>query len=301
MLACSFDLRANAFGFLCALGSTIIFVSQNIFSKKLLPKESTGGTSVTTASTGGGHKLDKLNLLFYSSGMAFLLMIPIWIYSDGSAILNAWANQEAPPSPSHSSSSSQSTSLLVYFILNGSVHFAQNLLAFSILARTSPVTYSIASLVKRIAVICLAIIWSGQQVSGIQGTGMTMTFFGLWLYNRAKGDVAKGEIKRTKIEKRAEMFLPTSAEDLRSLDSTPPPSLPAHSHAFPPNYTPTVAYAPTPLSHSSIVVSPPLDSTPFAGAHEAQVPHGNPRNRSWSPQPFGPGAPAVSVGGGQYR
>jgi drug/metabolite transporter (DMT)-like permease len=39
MLACSFDLRANAMGFLCALGSTFIFVAQNIFSKKLLPKE----------------------------------------------------------------------------------------------------------------------------------------------------------------------------------------------------------------------------------------------------------------------
>lgn len=308
MLACSFDLRANAFGFLCALGSTIIFVSQNIFSKKLLPKESSAGTSVPNASTGGGHKLDKLNLLFYSSGMAFLLMIPIWIYSDGSAILNAWANQEAPPSPSHSSSSSQSTSLLVYFILNGSVHFAQNLLAFSILARTSPVTYSIASLVKRIAVICIAIVWSGQHVTGIQGTGMAMTFFGLWLYNRAKGDVAKGEIKRTKVEKRAEMFLPTSAEDLRSLDPTPPPTLPNDdAFSFPPNYTPTVAYAPTPLSHSSIIVSPPTDSAPFAGAHHEAAPpaNGNARNRSWSPQPFVPGAPAVLVGGagggGQYR
>ena len=37
MLACSFDLRANAFGFLCALGSTLVFVSQNIFSKKVRP------------------------------------------------------------------------------------------------------------------------------------------------------------------------------------------------------------------------------------------------------------------------
>ena len=35
MLACSFDFRGNGFGFLCALGSTIVFVSQNIFSKKV--------------------------------------------------------------------------------------------------------------------------------------------------------------------------------------------------------------------------------------------------------------------------
>ena len=35
MLACSFDFRGNGVGFLCALGSTIVFVSQNIFSKKV--------------------------------------------------------------------------------------------------------------------------------------------------------------------------------------------------------------------------------------------------------------------------
>lgn len=238
MLACSFDLRANAVGFLCALGSTVIFVSQNIFSKKLLPKESTSGGSLSSSTgVGAAGKLDKLNLLFYSSGMAFFLMIPIWLYSDSSALINAWRSMPPPPSPSHSSSAlpPPTTSLLVYFILNGTVHFAQNLLAFSILAKTSPVTYSIASLVKRIAVICLAIIWSGQVVTFIQGVGMTMTFGGLWMYNRAKGDVEKGERKRGQAEKRSEMFLPSSIDDARQLmDNTPPPlaSIKSPNHMF---------------------------------------------------------------------
>ncbi|KDE04513.1 hypothetical protein MVLG_05079 [Microbotryum lychnidis-dioicae p1A1 Lamole] len=218
MLACSFDLRANAVGFLCALGSTLVFVSQNIFSKKLLPKESSTGAHVNTGGPNSG-KLDKLNLLFYSSGMAFVLMIPIWLYSDGWALLfrptpPALAN--APPGTA--------ASLAFNFFLNGTVHFAQNLIAFSILARTSPVTYSIASLVKRIAVICIAIIWSGQKVTLIQGMGMTMTFGGLWMYNRAKSDVDKGERKRGQVEKRQEMFLPTTAGDARDLNTpTPPP------------------------------------------------------------------------------
>ncbi|SCZ93751.1 BZ3500_MvSof-1268-A1-R1_Chr6-3g08862 [Microbotryum saponariae] len=218
MLACSFDLRANAVGFLCALGSTLVFVSQNIFSKKLLPKESSTGAHVNTGGPNSG-KLDKLNLLFYSSGMAFVLMIPIWLYSDGSALLfrptpPALAN--APPGTA--------ASLAFNFFLNGTVHFAQNLIAFSILARTSPVTYSIASLVKRIAVICIAIIWSGQKVTLLQGMGMTMTFGGLWMYNRAKSDVDKGERKRGQVEKRQEMFLPTTAGDARDLNTpTPPP------------------------------------------------------------------------------
>ncbi|KAL8280562.1 hypothetical protein RQP46_006885 [Phenoliferia psychrophenolica] len=240
MLACSFDLRANAVGFLCALGSTVIFVSQNIFSKKLLPKESASGAQIhSSASAAGGPKLDKLNLLFYSSGMAFVLMIPIWLYSDGGALLKTWLQQTPPPSHS-TSSAGVTSSLAFYFFLNGSVHFAQNLLAFSLLARTSPVTYSIASLIKRIAVICLAIIWSGQTVTFIQGFGMTMTFLGLWLYNRAKGSVEKGERKRTQVEKRGDMLLPTSAEDARSLDSgsNSPEPHPSHHHPQPTPYYP---------------------------------------------------------------
>ncbi|KAM0787494.1 hypothetical protein ACM66B_003567 [Microbotryomycetes sp. NB124-2] len=228
MLACSFDLRANAVGFLCALGSTIVFVSQNIFSKKLLPKESTAG--VPTNSTSGTNKLDKLNLLVYSSGMAFILMIPIWLYSDAGALMSLWLEDGERPA----------FGLVGNFFLNGSVHFAQNLLAFSILARTSPVTYSIASLVKRIAVICLAIVWSKQSVSFVQAVGMAMTFSGLWMYNRAKGDVDKGERRRTVVEKRAEMSLPTSASDLRALDGvTPPPYIDPGA----PKPSPSIPYA----------------------------------------------------------
>lgn len=242
MLACSFDLRANAVGFLCALGSTVIFVSQNIFSKKLLPKESGAGAS-SGDGTGGANsaKLDKLNLLFYSSGMAFVLMIPIWLYADAGALLRAWLE----PAPAAAAAPTDVSSLAFYFFLNGSVHFGQNLLAFSLLAKTSPVTYSIASLVKRIAVICLAIVWSRQKVSFVQAVGMTMTFVGLWLYNKAKSDVDKGERKRGQVEKRAEMFLPTSLEDVRN--ETPPPpgaGLPNNGQAmFSPTYSPSLGYA----------------------------------------------------------
>ncbi|BGP24235.1 triose-phosphate transporter family [Rhodotorula toruloides] len=242
MLACSFDLRANAVGFLCALGSTFIFVAQNIFSKKLLPKENAvvsaeeKSQGVGAASGGGsgggvgGHaKLDKLNLLFYSSGMAFILMIPIWLYSDASALFfgpaTVTTNIQQP--------ATSMSELVFFFFANGTVHFAQNLLAFALLARTSPVTYSIASLVKRIAVICIAIVWSGQHVSFIQAVGMTSTFVGLWMYNSAKTDVDKGEKRRTQVEKRMELSLPQTVGDARDLDGdiTPPPSN-LHAQAY---------------------------------------------------------------------
>jgi solute carrier family 35 protein E1 len=166
MLACSSDISAsNVLGLVCAFGSTLIFVSQNIFFKKIMP------TNAETTSS----KLDKTNLLYFSSGMAFLLMVPVWLYSDAwRLVLPTWR-------------------IAFYFFLNGTVHYAQNLLAFAILGSTSPVTYSIASLVKRIAVICLAIIWFKQSVHGTQAVGIALTALGLLMYNNAKRDVERGE------------------------------------------------------------------------------------------------------------
>ncbi|KAJ3522894.1 hypothetical protein NM688_g8807 [Phlebia brevispora] len=120
MLACSFDMSAsNMAGLLCAFGSALIFVSQNIFFKKVMPSNSSAhGSSVSS------HKLDKLNLLFYSSSMAFALMVPIWVYYDLPILLYSSSTHiihPAHPSPAHSS-------IVPYLLANGTVHFLQNVL-----------------------------------------------------------------------------------------------------------------------------------------------------------------------------
>jgi solute carrier family 35, member E1 len=176
MLACSFELSVDLFGLVCALGSTVVFVSQNIFIKKLHFQESsvtertdglTGHTSVKGMfkSPIEREKLDKLNILFYSSGMAFLFMIPIWLYNEGGAIV--WQYFFGSPT----SSNIASTSPTLLFIFNGTVHFGQNIIAFSLLSVASPVAYSIAGLVKRIFVIVLSIIWFGQRTTLVQAFG----------------------------------------------------------------------------------------------------------------------------------
>ena len=216
MLACSFDMSAsNAIGLLCAFGSAIVFVSQNIFFKKIVPSGPSSQSS---------HKLDKLNLLFYSSSMAFLLMIPIWAYYD----LPVFLADAAPHHVSHPTHGHATPhSVLYYLIANGTVHFAQNIIAFVILASTSPVTYSIASLIKRVAVICIAVVWFAQPVHPIQGFGITMTFMGLYMYNSAKGDVEKGEHKMRRVEAARDLALPTTKAELSdgeiSREATPVP------------------------------------------------------------------------------
>ncbi|KZV93136.1 TPT-domain-containing protein [Exidia glandulosa HHB12029] len=208
MLACSFDVSAsNMLGLLCAFGSALIFVSSNIFFKKIMPTSSSGSTQ-------SHHKLDKLNLLFYSSGLAFLLMIPIWLYYDFGRLWVHWTQGDVAHSGSHTHG------VMYYFFMNGTVHWAQNIIAFAILASTSPVTYSIASLVKRIVVIVMAIIWFRQAVHPVQGVGIAMTFFGLWMYNAAKGDVEQGESKVRRVEAAWDMALPTSLSDVASSEAS---------------------------------------------------------------------------------
>lgn len=197
ILACTFTFSNNLIGLICAFLSCLVFVTQNIFSKKLLFKEANMGK-------GDPNKLDKMNMLFYSSILSFILMSPLWLYSDGMRLLFL------DESSSDNISDVSSARLIAYFLLNGTTNFGQNWFAFTTLSMTSPVTYSIASLVKRIFVIVMSIIWFGQQVSVAQSLGILLTFIGLWMYQSAKLDVERGEIK---IREKSLDVLPTASND----------------------------------------------------------------------------------------
>lgn len=223
MLACSFDVSAsNAIGLLCAFGSALVFVSSNIFFKKIMP---TNGGVLTQPV----HKLDKLNLLLYSASMAFIIMVPLWLYHDFPLL---YASTTDPSHVTHPKSGHETPHSVMYYIfMNGTVNFAQNIIAFVILSSTSPVTYSIASLIKRVAVICIAIVWFNQRVHPVQGFGIILTFTGLYLYNNAKSDVEKGETKMRRVEAARDMMLPTTKTDLILMAGTdyPPDFLTAES------------------------------------------------------------------------
>ena len=87
------------------------------------------------------------------------------------------------------------------------------MLAFVLLSLVSPVTYSVASLIKRVFVIVIAIVWFGNSTTSIQAVGIALTFFGLYLYDRTS-DSAKAD-RRAKLEGlRAERpLLPFTAKD----------------------------------------------------------------------------------------
>jgi len=214
-----------------------------------------------TGSSVSSHKLDKLNLLFYSSSTAFLLMIPIWVFTDlpllvasQAAELGHIAHPEQGGGATHS--------VAYYTFLNGIVHFAQNIIAFIILASVSPVTYSIASLFKRVAVICIALVWFNQHVHPLQGLGIGLTFLGLWMYNNAKGDIARGETRRRSIQEARDFALPITHSGERALVMTTNiPPVPAQER---PTEEPSLAVS---SARPSDAPTAPLRSKPYTPLH----------------------------------
>ena len=282
MLACTFDVSAsNVFGLMSAFGSALIFVSSNIFFKKIMPTSNSGGT-------GPAHKLDKINLLFYSSGIAFLVMIPIWLYYDLAALFNHGSAGSVVALNKHADSGGRS--LAYYFFANGTVHFAQNIIAFALLATTSPVTYSIASLIKRIAIICIAIVWFNQRIHPAQGFGICLTFFGLWMYNQAKGDVERGEKQARRVEATREMILPSTKAEVRMLNGTATPHMieerqplyplrPTHTHHHPGAHLPPLNIE---LAHSAFTSK---HNTIISAGMDQPYPYPSPPRSIDSPPP----------------
>ncbi|KAK3293303.1 triose-phosphate transporter family-domain-containing protein [Chaetomium fimeti] len=210
MLACSgkHGFGGQFLGILYALLAAIIFVTQNIFSKRLF-------NEAARAEQEGSHqsrKLDKLNLLCYSSGMAFLLTGPIWLWSEGIDIIGdfLWDGSvdliQSPNSLDHGP-------LVLEYIFNGTFHFGQNILAFVLLSMVSPVTYSVASLIKRVFVIIIAILWFRSPTTRVQAVGIALTFLGLYLYDRSSDKNKADQRARSMTETRREaMLLPLSTK-----------------------------------------------------------------------------------------
>ncbi|KAI1411177.1 TPT-domain-containing protein [Hypoxylon sp. FL1857] len=203
MLACSSNhtFKGEILGIIYALLATIIFVTQNIFSKRLFNEAAKAEADGQSAKS---RKLDKLNLLCYSSGLAFLLTSPIWFWSEGIGLIRDIYHDGSVDLSSHPNSFDHGR-LTLEFLFNGTFHFGQNILAFILLSLVSPVTYSVASLIKRVWVIIVAILWFRNPTTPVQAVGIALTFFGLYLYDRTND--------RNKADRRARLMSQSAGKD----------------------------------------------------------------------------------------
>ncbi|KAM5348551.1 hypothetical protein ACJ41O_008375 [Fusarium nematophilum] len=213
MLACSGKTTygGELIGVIHALLATVIFVTQNIFSKKLFNE---AAKAEAEAPGSVPKKLDKLNLLCYSSGMAFVITLPIWLWSEGFDLLKNFYH-EGSIDLSESPNSMDHGRLTLEFVFNGVFHFGQNILAFVLLSIVSPVTYSVASLIKRVFVIILAILWFRNPTTPVQAVGIALTFLGLYLYDRTKGG-NKADRKAQMLQSNKSTILPVTSNGIRS-------------------------------------------------------------------------------------
>ena len=214
ILACSASFRGNFIGLTFAFGSAVLFVTQNIVSKKLFTEAAKAEADLTPIAR---RKPDKLNLLCYSSALAFLITLPIWAWSEGIPMvgdfLYDWSLdlEKRPGSFDHGR-------LTLEFLFNGTFHFGQSLVAFVLLGMTSPVTYSVASLIKRVAVIIFAILWFGNPMTRVQAIGFGLTFGGLYLYDRTSDAVKVDKRESGKMEA-GKPLLPLNTGDSKRSDS----------------------------------------------------------------------------------
>ncbi|SPO05637.1 related to SLY41 protein [Cephalotrichum gorgonifer] len=224
MLACSgnHSFDGQLLGVFYALLAALIFVTQNIFSKRLFNEAAVAEAEGLGAKS---RKLDKLTLLCYSSGLALILTTPIWFWTDGITILRDFLHDgsldlnDMPHSLDHGR-------LFLEFIFNGTFHFGQNILAFVLLSMVSPVTYSVASLLKRVFVIVVTLVWFRSPTTYIQGVGIFLTFVGLYLYDRSNASNKADRRARTMTDSKIQPLLPLSGRQ-----EEPAPPVHRHPHA----------------------------------------------------------------------
>ena len=83
------------------------------------------------------------------------------------------------------------------------------------MSMVSPVTYSVASLIKRVFVIVFAIVWFGKPMTKVQAFGFVLTFVGLYLYDRTH-DAAKADKRAKALQSKAHGTLLPLSTDIKS-------------------------------------------------------------------------------------
>lgn len=162
-------------GFIFALLSMLIFVSQNIFAKGILTVKRNRGILPSSSPTVLKRKevsplqIDKITILFYCSCMGFLLTLPPFLTNEFSQHQSVFQDLNGKVG-----------SLI---LLHGFTHFFQALLAFQLIGMLSSVNYSVANIMKRIVIILVALVWE-SKLNFTQLIGLSMTLGGLYGYDK---------------------------------------------------------------------------------------------------------------------
>ncbi|CAH1775717.1 unnamed protein product [Owenia fusiformis] len=156
------ELSFNVTGLVSALVATLGFAVLNIFSKKCLRE------------TGIHH----LRLLVILARLATLMALPVWLLYD---VTRIWDD-------SPMLHSTHAPRILALLIIDGACNFGQNVVAFTVIAMVTPLSYAVANATKRIAIISVSLMMLRNPVTIYNVLGMLTAITGVLLYNKTKYD-----------------------------------------------------------------------------------------------------------------
>ncbi|PVU95066.1 hypothetical protein BB560_005892 [Smittium megazygosporum] len=184
---CLTSFKANGLpliGFLFSLLGSVTVAAGGIASKHVVSK------SQFQAKAHESIPYVKYRVLYYSTITSFFLTLPIWLWSESSKVLSSTSSSGILASDNPLSDvdlNSTFSSVIAFKILLLCVfHTFQSFASISLVSITSPVTFSICSLLKRVVIIIASIIWSRQVITTTQFFGLSIFFVGLYLYTFAK-------------------------------------------------------------------------------------------------------------------
>ncbi|XP_052831875.1 solute carrier family 35 member E1 homolog [Octopus bimaculoides] len=155
------ELSFDIIGLVSALFSTMGFSLMTIFSKKCLKDT-------------GMHHMRLLVMLARWSALCFF---PFWFTYDVRRIL---INIDTV------TSNIKLTTVLILLLLDGFFNTLQNLIAFTILALISPLSYAVANAMKRIVIITASIMMLRNPVTPVNCFGMFVSILGVLCYNKVR-------------------------------------------------------------------------------------------------------------------
>lgn len=181
---------ASSAGVLYAVISMLVFVAQNIYGKKVFtfrqdpaasplgPKERNASPLPVYANrkalSAQATQYDKLTLMIYISAVGFTFSIGWFLALEWPIIWNHLMR----------SGHQEITIPWSMLFLNGTFHFFQAMITFHLLGEISTLSYSIANLMKRIAIISVSWVFTAREITSHQLFGLFLNAVGLFLYER---------------------------------------------------------------------------------------------------------------------
>ena len=164
------EISFDVVGLGTAITATAGFSIMTIFTKKI------------TEDVG----IHTLRLLLVLGQLSAAMFLPVWLLLDIPEIMQHHSGPGDSPADSGRGEETSTVPILVLLVVDGVFHWLQNILAFTLMKLVNPLTYSVANVTKRIAVISGSIFMMKNEVTLLNVFGMSTAVAGVFMYNMVK-------------------------------------------------------------------------------------------------------------------